>query len=50
MVLLENDLFLNELTKLYIKTKNSGTVFITFKRCNDNVYFKIKKKINKNNT
>jgi len=32
MVLLENDSFLTELTKLYNSKKESGTVFITFKR------------------
>lgn len=32
MVLLENDQFLSELTKLYQKTKSSGTVVVTMKR------------------
>lgn len=33
-VLLDLDPFLNELTKLYEQTKNSGTVWVTLKRCN----------------
>lgn len=32
MVLLENEQFLTELTKLYQKTKTSGTVVVTMKR------------------
>ena len=33
-VLLDLDPFLNELTKLYEQSKNSGTVWVTLKRCN----------------
>ncbi|KAK9702185.1 Signal recognition particle 14kD protein [Popillia japonica] len=32
MVLLENDAFLNELTKLFQKARNTGSVTMTFKR------------------
>lgn len=34
MVLLEADPFLNELTKLFQRTKKGGTVFVTMKRTN----------------
>lgn len=34
MVLLDNDPFLNELTKLYERNKKSGSVWITMKRSN----------------
>jgi hypothetical protein len=33
MVLLENDAFLTELTKLFVKTREKGSVFLTYKKC-----------------
>lgn len=32
MVLLENDAFINELTKMFLKGKNSGSINLTMKR------------------
>jgi len=37
MVLLENDAFLTELTKLFAGTKDVGSVFITFKRYEEKI-------------
>ena len=33
MVLLDQDAFLNQLTKILEKTRSTGTIYVTFKRC-----------------
>lgn len=33
MTLLDQDSFLNQLTKILEKSKTSGTIYVTFKKC-----------------